>query len=76
MNASVDFSQPFNFAQHLFEINRARGNKTAYTDDVGTLSYAELEDQARRLAQGLTAAGIHREERVLLLMHDIREWVI
>ena len=76
MNASVDFSQPFNFAQHLFEINRARGNKTAYTDDVGTLSYAELEDQARRLAQGLTAAGIHREERVLLLMHDMREWVI
>ena len=72
----VDFSQPFNFAQHLFELNQTRGAKIAYTDDHGTLSYAQLQEQTRRLAQGLTAAGIHREERVLLLMHDMREWVV
>lgn len=76
INTTVDFTQPFNFAQHLFELNRARGSKTAYIDDHGSLSYAQLEEQARRLAQGLTAAGIHREERVLLVMHDMREWVI
>ena len=76
MSDTVDFTQPFNFAQHLFEINSARGSKTAYTDDHGTLSYAELQDQARRLAHGLSAAGIHREERVLLLMHDMREWAV
>ena len=72
----VDFNQPFNFARHLFELNQTRGAKIAYTDDHGTLSYAQLQEQARRLAQGLTAAGIHREERVLLLMHDMREWVV
>ena len=68
----VDFSQPFNFAQHLFELNQQRADKIAYTDDHGTLSYGQLQDQARRMAQGLTAAGIHREERVLLAMHDMR----
>lgn len=76
INTTVDFTQPFNFAQHLFELNRARGSKTAYIDDHGSLSYAQLEEQARRLAQGLAAAGIHREERVLLVMHDMREWAI
>ena len=76
INTTVDFTQPFNFAQHLFELNRARGSKTAYIDDHGGLSYAQLEEQARRLAQGLAAAGIHREERVLLVMHDMREWAI
>ena len=72
----TDFSQAFNFAQHLFDLNQGRGDKNAYTDDQGTLSYAQLQEQARRLAHGLLAAGIHREERVLLVMHDMREWVI
>lgn len=76
INTTVDFTQPFNFAQHLFELNHVRGSKTAYIDDHGSLSYAQLEEQARRLAQGLAAAGIHREERVLLVMHDMREWAI
>ena len=46
----VDFSQPFNFAQHLFELNQQRADKIAYTDDHGTLSYGQLQDQARRMA--------------------------
>ena len=72
----IDFSQPFNFAQHLFNLNQDRADKIAYTDDQGTLSYAQLQEQARRIAHGLLVAGIHREERVLLVMHDMREWVI
>ena len=72
----IDFSQPFNFAQHLFDLNQERADKIVYTDDQGTLSYAQLQEQARRIAHGLLAAGIHREEHVLLVMHDMREWVI
>ena len=72
----IDFSQPFNFAQYLFDLNQGRGGKMAYIDDHGSLSYAQLQDQARRLAQGLLAAGIHREERVLLVMHDMNEWPV
>ena len=42
--------EQFNFAEHLFALNRARGDRIAYIDDQGTLSYSALEDRARRLA--------------------------
>ncbi|MBB6559838.1 benzoate-CoA ligase [Acidovorax soli] len=66
----------FNFAQHLFTLNAARAERTAYIDDRGSLAYGALEDRARRLAAALTAAGVHREERVLLLMHDSSDWPV
>ena len=68
--------ETFNFADHLFETNRARGNRLAFVDDAGNLSYAELERRARCFAAALGAAGIRREERVLLLMHDTIDWPI
>lgn len=66
----------FNFAQHLIECNAARPGKTAYIDDSGTLSYGELAERIRRLAAGLLASGVRREERVLLLMHDCIDWPV
>ena len=32
--------EQFNFAEHLFALNRARGDRIAYIDDQGTLSYS------------------------------------
>lgn len=66
----------FNFAQHLIGRNLARSAKTAYIDDHGSLSYGELSEQIRRLAAGLLAAGVRREERVLLLMQDCSDWPV
>ena len=66
----------FNFAEHLFALNRGRATKAAYIDDRGVLGYGELEDRARRLAAALSAAGVRREERVLLLMHDTQDWPV
>ncbi|MBN8755353.1 MULTISPECIES: benzoate-CoA ligase family protein [Variovorax] len=66
----------FNFAEHLFALNRGRAARTAYIDDRGTLSYGQLEERARRLAAALKAAGIRREERVLLLMLDGNDWPV
>jgi benzoate-CoA ligase len=66
----------FNFAEHLFALNRGRAERIAYIDDRGTLSYGQLEDRARRLASALKAAGIRREERVLLLMLDSSDWPV
>jgi benzoate-CoA ligase len=66
----------FNFARHLIERNVQRSAKTAYIDDLGTLSYGELFDRVRRTAAALCHAGIHREERVLLLMHDVNDWPV
>jgi benzoate-CoA ligase len=66
----------FNFAQHLIDCNVSRPNKIALIDDVGQVSYAELADGIRRVAAGLLALGLRREERVLLLMHDSSDWVL
>ena len=66
----------FNFAQHLLDQNAGRPDKLAYIDDVGALSYGDLSLGIRRMAAGLLALGIRREERVLLLMHDSSDWVV
>ena len=66
----------FNFAAHLFDANRSRGQRLAFIDDEGSLRYAELEQRARRFARALTDAGLRREERVLLLMHDTTDWPV
>jgi benzoate-CoA ligase len=69
-------SESFNFAQHLIALNAGRASKTAFIDDTGILSYGELADRIKCFAAGLQAAGIRREERVLLLMHDCCDWPV
>ncbi len=66
----------FNFAHYLIECNAGHPARTAYIDDLETVSYGELADRIRRLAAGLLAAGVRREERVLLLMHDCSDWPV
>ena len=66
----------FNIAQHLLAANAARGAKPAFVDDLGALSYGQLDERVRRLAAGLQAVGIKREERVLLLMQDGTDWPV
>ncbi len=66
----------FNFAQHLLDANAARASKAAFVDDLGTLAYGALAERVRRLAAGLRAQGLKREERVLLLMQDTNDWPV
>jgi benzoate-CoA ligase len=66
----------FNYAAHLLDLNTSRASKTAYIDDTGSLTYAELADGVRRVAAALIGAGVRREERVLLLMHDCNDWPV
>ena len=66
----------FNFAQHLLEANAGRSGKTAFVDDAGTLTYGNLAERVRRLASGLLALGLRREERVLLLKQDSCDWPV
>jgi benzoate-CoA ligase len=66
----------FNFAQHLLACNARRAAKAAFIDDLGTLTYGQLDERVRRVAAGLRALGIRREERVLLLMHDCNDWPV
>jgi benzoate-CoA ligase len=66
----------FNFAHYLLEANAGHPSKTAYIDDHGTLSYGDLGRRIRKLAAGLSAMGVRREERVLLLMQDSMDWPV
>ncbi len=66
-------AEHFNFAQHLLEANASRPQRTAFIDDRGSLSYAELSERVRRMAAALRALGIRREERLLPLMLDSSE---
>ncbi len=66
----------FNFAQHLISRNAGHPERIAYIDDQGSLSYGELERRVRQMAAALLSAGIRREERVLLLMHDNNDWPV
>ena len=66
----------FNFAAHLFAENQGRGSRRAYLDDDGSLDYGGLDERARRFAAGLVAAGLRREERLLLLMQDTSDWPV
>ncbi len=79
MTIPADVAPPgdvFNFAQHLLQLNAGRAAKTAFIDDAGTLAYGALDERVRRLAAGLRALGVKREERVLLLMHDANDWPV
>ena len=66
----------FNFTQYLLEANTSRPDKLAFVDDLGSLAYGELFTRARKMASGLLALGLRREERVLLLMHDCNDWPV
>jgi len=67
-------STHFNFAQYLMDCNAQRPDKLAFVDDLGSLSYRALADRIRAVAGALLGCGVHREERVLLLMHDCNDW--
>jgi benzoate-CoA ligase len=66
----------YNFAADILARGASRQGKAAFIDDREVLSYGNLDERVRRMAAALRAAGVRREERVLLLMHDTNEWPV
>jgi len=64
----------FNAAAWLSSLNSEHGDRTAYIDDAGPTNYDAFFDGVARFAGGLSALGLRREERVLLLMQDCNDW--
>jgi benzoate-CoA ligase len=75
-SAAPSSSQPdtlrqYNAAADLLERNlAARPQKTAYIDDSGSYTYAELAERVNRCAHALTGLGLTLETRVLLCLAD------
>ena len=74
--AASALPERFNFARHLFDLNGGSADRCAFIDDEGSLTYGDLERRSRRFAAGLRAAGLRREDRVLLLMQDCNDWPV
>jgi benzoate-CoA ligase len=62
----------YNAAADLVGRNLAagRGDKTAFIDDAGSYSYAELARRVNRCANALRHIGLHPEQRILLCLED------
>ncbi len=75
---AVVIPQVYNAAADLLLRHGHRSHKTAYVDALSgeKLTYAELNEQAHRFAQGLQDLGFEQEQRVLLCMHDNLHWPV
>jgi len=51
-------------------VTEGRGDKLAFTDTVSELTYSGLQQQSCRVANLLRRLGVHREERVAMIMLD------
>jgi benzoate-CoA ligase family protein len=61
-NAAVDFVD-----RHLAE---GRGQKVAFVDDAGSLTYAAFAEHVNRAGNALRELGVRMEERVLMVLLD------
>jgi benzoate-CoA ligase len=73
----MDIPRDYNAAVDLIGRNLAagRGAKTAYIDDAGTCTFAQLAERVDRAANALRALGVGREERIAIAMLDSADWV-
>src|ERR1700739_1676862 len=67
-----DMSGSYNAVTWLLDrnIREGRADKLPFTDTVSELTYGELQQQSRRVANMLRRLGVRREERVAMIMLD------
>src|SRR6202167_4540220 len=57
-------------------VDEGRGDKLAFTDTVSEMTYGQLQKQSRRLANLLRRLGVHREQRVAMIMLDTTDFPV
>jgi benzoate-CoA ligase family protein len=64
--------ESFNLADYLVDrhVREGRGGRTAILFGDEAITYAQVSERSNRVASGLRALGVRREERVLLLLLD------
>ncbi|MCC5809572.1 MAG: benzoate-CoA ligase family protein [Ectothiorhodospiraceae bacterium] len=69
---SLEFPREYNAATDFIDSHLAqgRGGKTAVIDDAGSHTYAQLAENANRVANALSGLGLAQEDRVAMLMLD------
>ena len=66
----------YNFAADILKRNldAGRGEKTAFIDDRGKYTYADLAGRVERFGHVLRSLGIRHEERILICLSDTIDW--
>ena len=64
--------ETFNLADYLVDrhVREGRGDRTAVLFGDEAITYSQVKERTDRVANGLRALGVRREERVLLLLLD------
>jgi benzoate-CoA ligase len=72
----VEIPRDYNAAVDLVGRNIAagRGGKTAFIDDQGSMTYAQLAERVDRAANLLRSMDIYRERRIAIAMLDSCDW--
>src|SRR4029077_9497890 len=73
----VSLPERFNVADYLVDrhVREGRGDRTAILCGDESITYAQVAEQSNRLGNGLRSLGLHREERVMLLLLDTPAFV-
>lgn len=68
----------YNAAHDLVERNlkAGRGERIAFIDDRGSITYAELARRVNRFASSLAGLGLRPEDRVMICMLDTTDWPV
>ena len=54
----------------------ARGDELALADDVGSLTFAELDERVNRMVHAMRAAGIEHGDTIAVVAGNCNEWFI
>jgi len=68
----VEIPRDYNAAYDLIERNlrAGRAGKTAFIDDAGSVTYAQLAERVNRAANALKGLGLGLEDRIMLALLD------
>ena len=71
------YSEEFNIAEYFLDarIQEGRGERIALRTDSGDLTYAEVQELANRFGNVLRAAGVESEQRVIIALPDVPDYV-
>ena len=73
----VSVPDRFNIADYLVDrhVREGRGGRTAIISGDESVTYGQVAERSNRVANGLRSLGVHREERILLLLLDTPAFV-
>jgi benzoate-CoA ligase family protein len=73
----IELPDRYNLVDHFVDrhIRESRGDKTAILAGDRRVTYREIAEQVNRVGNGLLALGLQEEQRVLLLLPDLPEFV-